>query len=356
MRIATTLIILLCAGATASAQRPWGEYSVAQQERIVASHAVPDVVRESYNDLDELSYSERCDLLDIVTTPTRNKRLASLYIDIYERLRSADGSDGAQDAEMLMHYPRYMLNSWSEEEGDFQLYNYAYAIAAHFAHEGSVESLQNTLRHIRRRAASRSRSKVALFAAAASSIYTSEVLGLSLYVDHTPIATSEQLPREISADRYHAALAKHPSIARPAIEADDTATLMAYEETTTWGSYYTALPIAEDLASQGMTLVYRQGALGADIIVRDSDDVCHTLPRNLYILPTGTLYGIYTDEASSVERVIVGHIDAGRLRLEGAIAIEHGELCGAKCNDEGLLLHIGHGNEERYYIISATER
>ena len=356
MRIATTLIILLCAGATASAQRPWGEYSVAQQERIVASHAAPDVVRESYNELNELSYSERCDLLDIVTSPTRNKRLASLYIDIYERLRSEDGSDGAQDAEMLMHYPRYMLNRWSEEEGHFQLYNYAYAIAAHFANEGSIESFQNTLRHIRRRAAARSRREVALFAAAASSIYTSETLGQSLYVDHTPIATSEQLPREISAYRYHAALEEYPSIAGPTIRADDTATLMAYEETTTWGSYYTALPIAEPLASQGITFVYRQGALGADIIVRDSDGACHTLPHNLYILPAGTLYGIYTDEASSVERVIVGHIDAGRLRLEGAIAIEHGELCGAKCNDEGLLLHVGHGNEERYYIISATER
>lgn len=357
MRCAITTIALLFTTLSAMAQRPWQEYDEAQQERILSMRATHDEVREAYRNLEDLSYDECYRLLDIVTSPTRSKRVNSLYIDIYERLRSEDGGDAALDVRMLNHYARYMLNSWADDDGRFGLYSYAFSVGAYAANSGSKELLEGITQCVRRKASARCRREAELFISAADHVYNSVVLGQSISLDHTPIHTSEQLPRLVSHARYLSVESSYSSVATPELECDDVAYSMACEECITWADgFYTAIPATEELSDLGITLTHFQRAYGANIVIGDSHHSYYTLPHILYILPNGMLYAISTTEEWDMEYVVVGYIAYGSVTLCGTVAVEHGQLRGVKCNDEGLYLHLSTEQEQRCYMISAVER
>lgn len=352
MRHLLATLTFLAITTMVAAQRPWGEFSVKQQQRILSSKGVPEEVRSIIVRCDELTESERLAAWEVVAEwgPQKSKKLSSPYLYLYECLRPENGLAARSDVALLQRYPKYMLARWGDDGHDFDLYNYAYSVAKLCATDATVEPAA-IVRSLKKGASRHSEKLVATFDHCLSVATESLAQGLSVAHISTELNPYDISVAEIDAAIYGVADALYATPRYNRLTTTDdiiiAEELMAFE-----GAYYEAVPseVCEELS---LKMIWCWSAYDSSMVLADNTGEQYMLPAMLYLLPDGHIYALRVDQASNVESLVVGCVEEGRLRILGEMAVEMGVLQGVKCNSEGLYISVERGGKSLYYLVSA---
>lgn len=350
MRRPLLVVLLVIAMLPAAAQRPWSEYDARQRERIAGARNTPEVVRRAVDSLEVMSPAERAKLWDVVTSPTGDRQLASLYLYLYETLRPTNGTAAEGDIAMLRSYPAYFLERWSDELHRYDVYNYAYALAHHNVTEGTHGDTNGVMRKVaRRRYARRYGAVVAALSGGVDIAESSLCLSSTLFADATEPEITERMPRAITAAEYSAVRGSVEPISAARVLGDDDLLSHIAAECIAWDGCYN-VAIDHNLGRR-VTIVRSVSTTSTSITMIDAEGNHHTLPERVYLLPGGALYAISLDRESRVEYVVAGRFVDGVLNVSSTAVVGDGVLRGAKCTDAGLYLHI-EDRGSRYYVIT----
>lgn len=341
MRRLVTLLLLLAATLPAAAQKPWAEYDERQQQQILALKRVNGSVREAYHNLATLDSATLNAAWRVISTPQRDRRVASLHLCMYERMRAKDGTTAAEDITMLATYTEYMLQRMEQEEHRYDLYSYAFALGRYDAAQGKQCSQQALRKMLKRRLSQRHTTTIATFRDAIRYARESSQLMLRTDADFTsPCPLDGVLPTQIS----HADFEAQKSSIKPLtahFKADNETYATIIDECTTHDGFY-HLAIAHDI-SKHLDIILSLSPDGGYFTLIDRNDTLHTLPAPLYILPDGRLFavgrGLYF-----APQVILGHIDDGVLTIEGSLAIPR-PADDVRCTERGLYLSAADSKE-----------
>lgn len=348
MRWAALILALVATSTITSAQRPWGSYDERQRERIVEHHSTPDVVRRAAKGVDTLDGEEIQEVWDIITHATKDRHRASLYLYIYELLRPVDGSAHDVDVAILKGYTTYMLKRWSDPLHAYDIYSYAYALARHNVAGGDARDALNALskRRYRRRYAPLVASLERGIAIAEASLR----LDREMWCDHTTPEVACCVPCEVSDKEYAEVVGSVLPIAMAETD-DELHRLMVAECIASGGCYHR---IVEGAINQDFEVVISQGATYGYTSLEDGSGVWHTLPRRLYILPSGGLFAVRENVDGVCGGVVVGNVVDGAMRSI-FVAIGGGTITGVKCTDEDIYLWLRDGHRSSYYMLSIAE-
>lgn len=352
MRHLLATLALLAITTMVAAQKPWGELSAKKQHSILGAKVMPKEVRSIIVRCDELTESERLAAWEVVVGwgPQKSKRLSSPYLYLYERLRPEDGSAARSDVALLQRYPKYMLARWGSEGHDFDIYNYVYSVATLCATDPAVERA-TIVKSLKKGASRHNEELLAAFDHCLVIATESVALGRGVAYISAEINPYDISVAEIDAAIYGAASASYdmPRYNRLTTREEIIVAevLMDYE-----GAYFEAVPSAE-CDSLSLTMIWCWRAYDSYVVLTDSVGEQYQLPAMLYLLPDGGIYALRVDEAKSVESLVVGCVEEGRLRIFGEMAVEMGVLKGVKCNDEGLYISVEREGKSLYYLLSA---
>ncbi len=332
MRRLCLILTMLATVCVTSAQRLWSEYDVRQRQNILSSKQVPGIIRESIETLTSIDDSTRATLWQIVTTPTKDKRVASLYLYLYESLRPYDASYVAEDATIIKSYPAYMLARWSEDAHSHDVIEYAHSLGCYVA-EGHSAQVVAALRPLSKRRYRKSYGEViATLRRGIEVAAESHRLGEWLTIDHTIPESIEQQPYIISAEAYDNAEAAIKPYGTSYTEQESIVESIAAHCISCGDGYYmpcgalgrdiTAIEAWADSDTKCFAIVDRKG-------------VCHTLPAPLYILDNGVFYAICDDDN---HYIVVGSITDGNIDIYGSVRIGEITAGSIKCNANGLYM------------------
>lgn len=322
----------------ASAQRPWSDYDSRQRATVLASPKVPVEVRSSVGRLNELSATEREQLWGIVTTPTRNKHLRSLYLYIYEVLRPMDGSAASEDMAMLVQHPAYLFKRWSNPLHSYDVYNYAYAIGKH----GATSKLRKVCK---RRYMRRYGAVVTALSEGAAMAEASARLDCTPHYDDMAVAVAVCAPREIAIGEYNSVDSTVEPLAAPRLT-DNLEQHIASEFIAWDGCYNRAV---DHNYTETLSIVASMSSCGTIFSLHDACGDHLMLADELYLLSAGELFVVTGGE------VIFGCIDDGGMHVVGRVAMDGGELAGVKCTEEGLYVKLHSGDTTRCYMLSVGD-
>lgn len=338
MRWLFSIIAFALTLGAASAQRPWSDYDSRQRATVLASPKVPVEVRAAITRLDELSATEREQLWGIVTSPTRDKHLRSLYLYIYEVLRPLDGSAASEDVAMHERHPAYFFKRWGNPLHSYDVYNYAYAIGRC----GATSKLRKVCkgRYVRRYGA-----VVTALREGAAMAEASARLGCSPHYDDMAVAVAVCAPREIAIGEYNAVAHTVEPLSVPVLT-DELERHIASEFIAWDGCYNRAV---EHNFTETLSIVASISSHETIFALHDACGDHIMLADKLYILPAGELFAVTGGE------VIFGYVDDAGLRIVGRAAMDEGELVGVKCTEEGLYMKVQHGASPRCYMLSVGD-
>lgn len=329
MRRATLILLAMASVTMAAAQRPWVELDERRQQQILASKHISAQLRESYADIANVDTPTREALWHEVTTPTKDQRLASLYLYIYEQLRQSDGSTAQEDLTMLTAYPDYHLTAWQNEEHHYDIYNYAYNIATLAAHgQRPTTALLRPLQ--RRKLMRRHGEAIATLIRCATFAEGSISLGMTIEPDHTLPWAVERLPRHITAAEYHKVGDRQRL--HSSTEQLTTELQMMVEECIRWdGSYNVTI---EHTLGRDILIVEAHGDHSSHIAIVDSNGTTTTLPSPCYLLGDGQVYAIARHDGTT--HILIAHIAKGCATLRGTIALGDVAPETIKCDNTGI--------------------
>lgn len=345
-----TILLLLATTTLAVAQKPWGEYSEKQQRRTLLATYNPDVMRRALSDIESLSPEEHKALWEVVSEPTKGKRLASLYLHLYEVMRPAGHDAAVEDMVILRAYPKYMLRRWACEGHSFDPYYYAYAVGFHCAMTEDKAGLDELCRLLTKSSSRRTRALAESFTNSAHMAMRSVALDRELVLDYTPFATNNELLVDVTESAYGSVDTLYDAIATGyEFSAEE---IIIAEECIKWSDAYCLSTLSSGV--DGVELVYILDNLDASISLTDVRGDGYLLPSHLYILPSGALFALDVDNGWVIDGVVVGEFSDGELQLLGRQAINDSQLKGVKCNNEGLYLHTEGEDGVRYYFVEAN--
>ena len=335
--VATTL--------SATAQKPWAEYDSDEQQRILRSRRVKPAVRRAYENIADMDYATRCEAWAVVSVPVRERRLASLHLHLYEVLRPKSGSAAEQDMAMLAAYPDYMLTLWEQEEHQYDLYNYAYALGRYDAlHE--VRSTAAMRPMFRRRMFKRHGATAVRLRSAVAVARSSEQCGAIAAMDLTSPMRLEDEPSHISKSAFEAARNDIKPLNIDLQRGDEVHEAMVAECRDFGGSYNVG--VKHDMG-RGIYVAYCSASDGDYLLLRDNAGMDYTLPATLYHLPSGRFFAVGRGKMFN-SQVIVGGVVDGVVAIDGMIPLGD-DADEIRCNEQGIYLHIAHG--DAYLFISA---
>lgn len=350
MRHILIVVVALTTLFSVSAQQPWSDYDARQQHRVLNSRKVSGVVRSAYSSLDELDDQQREELLDIVTSPVKNRAIQSLYIYVYEMLRPADGTAALYDAAILRLYPEYMLRRWKDAGVESDIINYAYALGRYSAMGGQEADAAVDL-SLKRRYKRHYADQVVTLCSGMRFAAISELYGGQVDIDYTAYEPLILTPYDISKGRYDDVVATVSPFV-PCELSDDVERAVAVESIAWSGSYNMPHSTLTDV---GLNLVYCYGESDNVVVITADDGFSSALPAWLYLMPTGEIYALSVDDDNRIDGVVVGRIGYAEVDVMGIIPIEHGVLRDVKCCAEGLYLRVEDDMSDRYMFIPAAE-
>lgn len=334
MRRLVALLLLIAATLPAAAQKPWAEYDERQQQQILSSRRVSPAVREAYYNLSTLDSATLNAAWRTVSTPQRERRVASLHLCMYERMRAKDGSTAAEDIAMLAAYPEYMLQRMEHEEHHYDLYSYAFAFGRHDAVQGKQRSQQALRKMLKRRLSRQYTATIATFRDAIGYARESSQLMLMTDADFTtPCPLDGVTPTQVSRADFEAQKGSVKPITAH-FKADNEVLATIIDECTTHDGFYHLA--VEHSISKHLDIILSLSPNGGFFTLIDRNGTLHTLPAPLYILPDGRLYAVGRGEYFAPQ-VIVGHLDDGVVTIEGSLAVPR-PTEDIRCTERGLYL------------------
>ena len=333
-RLLLLVALLVSAHLVVSAQRPWVEYDVRQQERLLASPKTSEQVRKSMEHLESLTIRERETLWDIVTEQRVKGQLSSLYLYIYEMLRTMDGRDSRGDVAMLRFYAPYFLKRWASQDGATELYNYGYALGREMA-LGSRHSVVMALAKCDKRRYKRLYGNVINTLYLASSIAErSLLLSESLDEDYTSFERLAIAPREVSAEEFLKVKGSvEPIRFESGFVSEDEQHVAA--EVRMWSGVYCRR--VDSPLGERVSVVEVLGNQGREVVVVDAHKECVVLPEKIYVTPRGEIFAL-SFSGEGLAGVVLGAVERGSVRIVGEVPIEGLLLQAVKCSDHGLWL------------------
>ena len=348
-RLLLLVALLVSAHFVVSAQRPWVEMDVRQQERILASSKTSESLRRGVECLGSLTTAEREEVWETVTEQAVKGQLSSLYLYIYEMLRSEDGSASAEDVAMLRNYTPYFLKRWASQGDLAEVYNYGYALGHEMA-LGNHHSVVMALAKCDRRRYKRLYGDV-ITTLQRSSLLVERTLLLAedLDIDCTPVERIAIVPREVSAEEFIGAKGGvEPLEFVSGFESE--VELLVAEEVKMWTGCYCRR--VETSLGDKLAVVEVLSDQGREVLLVDAHKGCVALPEQIYITPQGEIFALELSEGR-LTGVICGAVERGSVRIAGVVPMEHLLLRDVKCSDKGLWLFVESEGRTRGLFIES---
>ncbi len=348
-RLLLLVALLVSAHFVVSAQRPWVEMDVRQQERLLASSKTSESVRQGVERLGSLTTAEREEVWEAVTEQAVKGQLSSLYLYIYEMLRPEDGCTSAEDVVMLRSYTPYLLKRWASQEGLSEVYNYGYALGREMA-LGNRHSVVMALAKCDKRRYKRLYGDV-ITTLQRSSLLVERTLLLAedLDIDCTPVECIAIVPREVSAEEFIGAKGGVEPLEFASGFESEEERLVAEEVRMWYGCYCRRVEIALE---DSLAVVEMLGDQGREIVLVDAHKGCVALPEQIYITPQGEIFALELSEGR-LTGVICGAVERGSVRIAGVVPMEHLLLRDVKCSDKGLWLFVESEGRTRGLFIES---
>lgn len=345
MRRLVALLLFFAAALPVAAQKPWAEYDERQQQQILSSRRVSPEVREAYHNLATLDTATHNAAWRAVSTPQRDRRVASLHLCLYERMRAKDATTAAEDIAMLAAYAEYVLQRMEQAEHHYDLYSYAFALGRFDAVQGKQRSQQVLRKMLKRRLSRRYTTTIATFRDAIDYARESSQLMLLTDTDFTsPCPIDGVMPTQISRTYFEAQQGSVKPLTAN-FKADSEPLAAIIDECITHDGFY-HLALSHNI-SKHLDIILSQSPNGGYFTLIDRNDTPHTLPAPLYILPDGRLFavgrGLYF-----APQVICGSLSDGVLTIEGSLPIPR-PTEDIRCTERGL--YISAADENLYLFI-----
>ena len=348
-RLLLLVALVVSAHFVVSAQRPWVEMDVRQQERILASSKTSESLRRGVECLGSLTTAEREEVWETVTQQAVKGQLSSLYLYIYEMLRPEDGCTSAEDVVMLRSYTPYLLKRWASQGYLAEVYNYGYALGREMA-LGNRHSVVMALAKCDKRRYKRLYGDViSTLRHTSSMVESSLLLAESLDVDYTPVERIAIVPREVSAEEFIGAKGSVEPLKFASGFESEEERLVAEEVKMWYGCYCRRVEIALE---DRLSVVEVLSDQGREIVLVDAHKGCVALPEQIYITPQGEIFALELSEGR-LTGVICGAVERGSVRIAGVVPMEHLLLRDVKCSDKGLWLFVESEGRTRGLFIES---
>ena len=349
MRRCIILILCLLLSTPLFAQKPWLELSASQQQSVLGSRRVGEVVRGAMHDgasITRLDSATRAQILERITSRSGDGNTAALYTYLYNILREPDGSMSRSDVRMLEQHTAHMLALWASDSCGDRAANYAFALGLRRAEQGKTEISGVLGKLNKKRFQERYGSIIETFTDIIDIVALSASAGERTFEDITPPAQAEERLLLLDKAEYDAAVGSIGPLVEPLPCPASEAERAAVEESMTWcGAYHTAI---KQNIGRNISLVRSTTRNGEYLTLIDANDHSYTVENELYLYSSHRF--VVVERGNELQSLLLGRItQRGGVEIIGRVYIDLGrELRELKCSSDALYLCVDSSRGTEY--------